>query len=106
MISNNHPVSDICDELKGVYPKEFKFVGWHPQCHCFAVPVLPPKEQFIQYQNMKLSGKDVSGFRFDGKVMDVPNNFKTWFERNKNRIERAKSLPYFIRDNKELIGMK
>lgn len=105
-VSNNHPVSDICDELKGVYPKEFKFVGWHPQCHCFAVPVLPPKEQFIQYQNMKLAGKDVSGFRFDGKVMDVPNNFKTWFERNKNRIERAKSLPYFIRDNKELIGMK
>lgn len=37
-LSNNHtlngkPFFDICDELKGVYPKEFKFTGWHPMCY-------------------------------------------------------------------------
>lgn len=34
-LSNNHtlngvPFTDICDDLKGRYPKDFKFTGWHP----------------------------------------------------------------------------
>lgn len=41
-LSNNHttlvngvpvPFYDICDELRGVYPKSFKWTGWHPQCY-------------------------------------------------------------------------
>lgn len=40
-LSNNHNCKgvpegefyDICDELQGRYPKDFKFVGWHPQCY-------------------------------------------------------------------------
>ena len=37
-LSNNHtlngqPFYDICDELKGKYPKDFKFRGWHPFCY-------------------------------------------------------------------------
>lgn len=40
-LSNNHNCKgvpegefyDICDELQGKYPKDFKFVGWHPQCY-------------------------------------------------------------------------
>ena len=42
-LSNNHttrlpsgkvvPLYDICDELKGVYPKWFKWESWHPQCY-------------------------------------------------------------------------
>ena len=27
------PFYDICDELQGRYPKDFKFVGWHPNCY-------------------------------------------------------------------------
>ena len=44
-LSNNHtcldskgvpqPFHDICDELEGRYPKDFKFVGWHPNCRCY-----------------------------------------------------------------------
>lgn len=29
----NHSKIEICDQLKGKYPKSFKFVGWHPQCY-------------------------------------------------------------------------
>ncbi len=29
----NHGKIEICDQLKGKYPKWFKFVGWHPQCY-------------------------------------------------------------------------
>ncbi|MDR0682643.1 MAG: hypothetical protein LBG15_12490, partial [Dysgonamonadaceae bacterium] len=37
-LSNNHtlngkPFTDICDDLKGKYPKTFKFTGWHPLCY-------------------------------------------------------------------------
>lgn len=40
-LSNNHNCKgvpegefyDICDELQGRYPKDFKFVGWHPNCY-------------------------------------------------------------------------
>ena len=35
-----HPFTDICDELAGRYPKDFKFTGWHPHCRCHAVSIL------------------------------------------------------------------
>ena len=48
-LSNNHtiknskgirvPFHDICDEMEGNYPKDFKFTGWHPFCRCFATPI-------------------------------------------------------------------
>lgn len=30
---NGKHVEDICDCLKGKYRKDFKFMGWHPQCY-------------------------------------------------------------------------
>ena len=104
-LSNNHPVYDICDELKGEYPKDFKFVGFHPHCRCYAVPVLPELEQFLERQQKKLDGEDVSGFKFDGEVKDVPDNFKKWMKNNEGRLERAKSIPYFIKDNPKYTGV-
>jgi len=41
-LSNNHtilrngkrvPFYDICDELQGIYPKKFRWTGWHPHCY-------------------------------------------------------------------------
>lgn len=32
-LSNRHEVFDICDDMKGVYPKDFHFVKWHPNCY-------------------------------------------------------------------------
>ena len=34
-------VVDICDHMKGEYPKEFKFKGWHPNCRCIISPIIP-----------------------------------------------------------------
>ena len=36
-------------------------------------------------------------------VKDVPQQFKDWLRDNKDRIDRAKSLPYFIRDNRKVV---
>lgn len=97
----NHPVVDICDELKGDYPKDFVFTGWHPFCKCFAVPILAKQEDFIKYQQAIIEGKDVQEWEFDGEVKDVPKDFKGWVQENEERISRAKSLPYFIKNNRE-----
>ena len=42
MRSNHEPLCkcSTCEKLVGRYPKTFKFVGWHPQCMCFAIPIM------------------------------------------------------------------
>ncbi len=97
--SNNHPEYDICDELAGKYPKDFKFVPWHPFCRCNAVPILAKQEEFLEYQRRMLAGDDVADFKFTGTVNDVPSNFNAWLDRNRERVKRTTSVPYFIKEN-------
>ena len=109
-LSNNHtlngvPFYDICDELAGVYPKDFKFVGWHPKCRCYKTSELAKREERIEYLKKIANGEDVSDFKFSGQVKDMPDKFGTWLEKNAERIQRAEkrgTLPYFLRDNKKL----
>ena len=107
VLSNNHPVTDICDLLAGKYPKTFKFVGWHPQCRCVAVPIIPTVDEIIEYTNMIANGEDVSGYRFKGEIKEPPRNFKGWVKDNRERIgkmEARGTLPYFLKDNKTLLS--
>lgn len=103
-LSNNHtlngePFVDICDELAGKYPKEFKFTGWHPQCRCFVIPILADLDDFIEYEKKILAGDDVKDYTFNGKIKELPKGFNSWVGENKTRIAYSKSLPYFIKDN-------
>lgn len=106
-LSNNHtlngkPFYDICDELAGKYPKDFKFTGWHPQCRCFATPILKTQEEFSQEAQRILNGEPVDGESVN-RVRDVPQAFKDWITENRDRIEKAKSMPYFISDNQKTV---
>ncbi len=87
----------VCESLKGKYPKTFKFVGWHPNCLCYLVPILMPLEDFAEMVEVKNEGKE---YVYKKTIKDVPQNFKTWVKDNQDRIRRAKSLPYFLRDNR------
>lgn len=93
----NHTVPDICDELAGVYPKSFKFVGWHPNCRCYAVAKLPSVEDYEKYREAMANGTD-DEFEFD-EVTELPDNFKEWYANNEDKINSAKNVPYFIQDN-------
>lgn len=101
-LSNNHtcngvPFRDICDDLQGVYPKGFKFTGWHPQCRCIATPIMEDFEGFLK--------RKINGGEARKGVEEVPKNFKEWVRNNGARIEEAGErgkLPYFLNDNKEL----
>jgi hypothetical protein len=90
-LSNSHPVFDICDYMAGQYPKNFKFVGWHPACLCYAVPVLPPDDVFMDWvtgdgNNMK-------------PVEDLPEGYYRWIEENREKMQNWANTPYFIADN-------
>lgn len=106
-LSNNHtlnglPFHDICDDVQGVYPKDFKFVGWHPKCRCYKIPELAKREERIAYLKKMVNGEDVSGYKFSGEVKEVPERFNKWLQDNAERIQRAEgrgTLPYFLRDN-------
>lgn len=39
----------------------------------------------------------------ENAVTELPEGFTDWVERNQERIEQAKSLPYFLRDNEVMI---
>ncbi|MDE5722949.1 MAG: hypothetical protein K2H99_02050 [Paramuribaculum sp.] len=101
-LSGNHPCEDICDRLAGVYPKSFRFTGWYPFCRCAAIPKLADKEDFIARQRAKLKGEEVPT-GYGNEVAEMPESFDEWVEENKERIENAKTEPYFIRDNWEVV---
>lgn len=112
-LSNNHtcvdskgvpqPFTDICDTLAGVYPKTFKFTGWHPFCRCIAVPKLAEEDDFIAFQQKLLDGEDIEDYEFGDAVTAMPDNFTAWVKDNAERIERATTEPYFIRDNRAAV---
>ncbi len=103
--SNHEPLCDcdICARLIGRYPKTFKFVGWHPQCMCYAIPILMDEETFDENElgdlKAALRGTTYKHRQAANTVHDVPDGFKEWV---KDHIEAQKgwsSTPYFIRDN-------
>lgn len=95
--SNNVFCCKVCEALVGVYPKWFKFQGWHPQCRCYAVPVLAKVEDFIAAQKRLLSGDD-SHVNYK-QIESLPPSFIHWAQSNSNRIASASKKPYFLKDN-------
>ena len=86
-LSNNHTLNgvafrDICDELKGLYPKTFKFTGWHPHCRCHAETVLKTEEEMAE----------------ETAVL--------WREKNPFKGARTRSKMYPIISNNGLLIMK
>ena len=110
-LSNNHPEPDICDQLKGIYPKDFKWTGWHPNCRCYMVPVLATAEDLDEMLDKIMDGEEPGNLSVDpsNEVTEAPETFKKWLEdpKTQERMEKAEekgTLPYFIRDNKDMVN--
>ena len=100
-----HEFKDICDKLKGKYPKDFKFVGWHPHCRCFVTSILKTKAERDADRRRYINGEEVSK-ESENTVHDVPQGFRDWLEENKERIVNAADkgrLPYFLIDNGKVV---
>lgn len=92
-LSKRHPAPDICDDLIGRYPKEIVFLGWHPNCMCYVVPIVMSDEE---YYNPK---QRVNNY------MPLPSGLGSWIDKNCLRIlssSRKGTLPYWLRDNKSV----
>ena len=93
-----HAFYDICDELAGKYPKTFKFTGWHPHCRCYVTTILKSHEEMRENNKRVMRGEEpLQGSK--NEVKNIPPQFKKWVDDNQDRIARAKTLPYFLRDN-------
>ncbi len=96
-----HRFEDICDQLKGKYPKDFKFTGWHPHCRCYATSILKTEEELEADTQKMLRGEPTDGESVN-KVEEPPKGFSDWVEKNEKRIAEAKksgTLPGFVREN-------
>ena len=96
----------ICERLTGRYPKDFKFVGWHPQCRCYTTDVLAGENEIIAYRRAMLNGEDVSNWQFSGEITKPHDGFSQWIDENQERIGRAAerdTLPYWIKDNPKYV---
>lgn len=112
-LSNNHtiinskgepePLTDICDELAGDYPKTFKFVGWHPNCRCVVTPILQSPQEMHQARRERLraimNDEAYKAQPSANTVTDVPAGFKAHIEAIAERSKGWKSMPFYIRDN-------
>jgi len=112
VLSNNHtirnskgqrvPLTDICDELAGSYPKGFKFTGWHPNCRCHTETILLSGADFENFIKAKREGRAYDITKARGYVAEPPAAFKAWVKGNAGRIAaaaKAGTTPYFIKDN-------
>lgn len=113
-LSNNHttldskgqptPLVDICDDLSGDYPPDFKFTGWHPQCRCYATAITCDYADIREYYRRKRAGEDMTGYTPPGAIKEPPAQFKRWLADNSDRLDRAAerdTTPYFINNNRK-----
>jgi hypothetical protein len=96
ILSDNHPVEDICDLLAGVYPKDFVFDGWHPQCMCAIIPQLMPVEDFKQW----LNGSDIESMY----TVRPPDNFFQFIGDNADKLKDMENKPYWFENNISIKG--
>ena len=95
-LSHSHPRYDICDELQGDYPKDFKFTCWHPNCLCYTVPIVMSEDEYWSDDRNKIQNM----------ITEPPENFTKWCSDNASRIldaEEKGNFPYFIKDNKNFV---
>ena len=113
VLSDNHPEPDICNDLsarrgekgsRGVYPKDFVFKGWHPQCRCYVVPILADEKEFDKIQEAILNDEPIPESK--GVIREPNKYFQDWWMKNKKRVSEAQSLPYWVKDNPKYAKIK
>lgn len=98
-LSAQHPdynYVEICEALAGIYPKDYIFIGNHPQCLCIATPILMPQSDFKAYLkgNIPLKAEQIT---------EYPTNFKEFWKANFDKYSNYKQMPFIMEDNLEAI---
>jgi len=96
--SGNHPKYDLCDELKGAYPKDFVFTGWHPQCICYQTARLLTDEEYSKHEDEILGIGKLEGTPAN-EITEPPQGFQDFLAENKEKINGWANTPYWVKDN-------
>ncbi|WP_343680006.1 hypothetical protein [Chryseobacterium arthrosphaerae] len=99
-LSNRHKIVDICDDLRGVYPKHFIWGGWHIGCMCQRFTIRKTDKEIIDEIN---KGLNLPPERSENYIADVPEQFKTYMDENKAKMEGWKTQPSFMVDNRKFL---
>lgn len=97
-LSPQHPRPDICDNLKGKYPKTFLFRGWHPFCICHAVPIMLSDAEYNKMEDAILEGKKVQMPKSQA-IKTTPEGFNEYVKKNKDKLKAMANKPYWVKDN-------
>ena len=94
-LSDAHPRPDICDELKGDYPKGLVWGGWHPLCICYRTWDKLPKEKFVQFMKTGKIPKKYFTTKMSPRMTAFMNKNVDAF---RGYVKRG-TEPYWMRDN-------
>lgn len=96
-LSGSHPATDICDVLKGRYSKLLRWNGWHPNCFCYAVPIIMNDDEYEKY----IETGDIPQRAYDtDKLVEYVNTRAVDL---KNQLDRGVA-PYWYKDNAHYIN--
>lgn len=96
--SHCHQTADICDDMAGLYPKEFLFTGWHLHCICYMIPILATKEERSAVIDALLRGDDPSTVKIN-YIKNIPDRASKYIKENADRITALEETPKWVMDN-------
>lgn len=99
-LSPRHSVVDMCDDLVGIYPKDFVWSGFHVSCKCFRTTILKSDEEFISELNSNQNLPPSSSKSF---VKYTPENFHKWIDENAEKMKNWKRKPSFVTENQKFV---
>ncbi len=91
-LSPQHPEIDICDSMKGDYPKGFLFMGWHTQCFCFTTSKQLSVKERVEY----FKGGTIRQQRY---TSSIPKTATNYISKHKKTIQGYKTKPFFLEQN-------
>lgn len=83
-LNSGHHVVDICDELEGVYPKDFKWNGWHVQCYHKNTKVFTEKG-WVYVKDVKVGDK-VWSMNPKTRELELVNTVRTYKRKFKGNL--------------------
>lgn len=89
--SSNPYDCDICESLKGKYPKDFLFVGHHPQCRCIVKTITATNDEFLEVWNKRMNGVDAP-MKSKNEVTKVPKAYREYAKKYQNKIKSIKKM--------------
>lgn len=101
--SKNLSECPMCDKLKGIYPKNFVFIGWHPNCRCYATSILISEKDMQKYTESLLAGKDTSEIMKKNQINEMPKQMKEYLKTNSKKIQNSENPPYWIKNNMTIL---